>query len=569
MKFKSFRSIRTGIAGLLAATALFSCLTSAGAATFSLSGGGFSLSASPTANLTPTSASGVIVPNGVYYLALHDDRSLGLNVIFASTQADAATIGVDPLNGEHNESFRIVNRGGGYISLHPLHAESLALNALLGANCEKGSLLTLHAYADGDDASLFYPVKQSDGSYVLRSKACGYVIDVANGSYETGNKAILWEANSYARAQSFFLDSAASSGGSGGSSDSSELRQKVSSSSLSTGYYVFGAYGDPDMVANVTFASIQEDKATCGLSPWDAESNEIWYVERVGSGNYVTIAPSYCKSLVLNCLLGSGAKAGQGVTLHRKQTGDTASWWLPVLNRDSSYTFVNAASGLALDLANGDCQTVGNGILVYTRNNFLPAQGWHVYKVNDPKAAQRDPEYLNISSGGSASSAEAAILARLNAMIDGSYGNGAYKVNTTYTGAFANEQCKGFAKKVHMILFGYNIGSTKAKPNNYQISISTSKTRLVGSLTSLSSRSDAALQALLTQARPGDFLQVRRSHGGSHSMIVLSANSSGITVYECNVDGANGIRTATYSWASFRSANAAVSLYTAKDYSLH
>lgn len=397
MKFKSFRSIRTGIAGLLAATALFSCLTSAGAATFSLSGGGFSLSASPTANLTPTSASGVIVPNGVYYLALHDDRSLGLNVIFASTQADAATIGVDPLNGEHNESFRIVNRGGGYISLHPLHAESLALNALLGANCEKGSLLTLHAYADGDDAS----------------------------------------------------------------------------------------------------------------------------------------------------------------------------WWLPVLNRDSSYTFVNAASGLALDLANGDCQTVGNGILVYTRNNFLPAQGWHVYKVNDPKAAQRDPEYLNISSGGSASSAEAAILARLNAMIDGSYGNGAYKVNTTYTGAFANEQCKGFAKKVHMILFGYNIGSTKAKPNNYQISISTSKTRLVGSLTSLSSRSDAALQALLTQARPGDFLQVRRSHGGSHSMIVLSANSSGITVYECNVDGANGIRTATYSWASFRSANAAVSLYTAKDYSLH
>lgn len=84
-------------------------------------------------------------------------------------------------------------------------------------------------------------------------------------------------------------------------------------------------------------------------------------------------------------------------------------------------------------------------------------------------------------------------------MIDGSYGNGAYKVNTTYTGAFANEQCKGFAKKVHMILFGYNIGSTKAKPNNYQISISTSKTRLVGSLTSLSSRSDADLQALLTQ----------------------------------------------------------------------
>ena len=567
MKYHPLRMFRAGVAALLAVTALFACLPSAGA--LSLSSMSFSLNGSTSVNLTPTSSSGNLVADGVYYLALHDDQSLGLNVIFASTEADKATVGVDPLNGESNETFRLVNRGGGYVSLHPLHAEHLALNALLGAACEKGSLLTLHQYEDGDDASLFYPTKQSDGSYVLRSKACGYVIDVVDGSYVTGNKAILWDANSYARAQSFFLTPA---GGSG--SASSDLRQKVTSSTLSNGYYVFGAYGDPNMVANVTFASVQEDRAACGLSPWDAESNEIWYVERVGSGNYVTIAPSYCKSLVLNCLLGSAAKAGQGVTLHRKQAGDTASWWLPIRNSDNSYTFVNAASGLALDLANGDCGTVGNGILVYTRNNFLAAQGWQVYKVSDPHAAQRAPEYLNISSGGSgggssASTAESAILARLNAMMDGSYGSGAYKVNTTYTGAYASEQCKGFAKKVHMILFGYNIGSTKSKPNNYQISISSSKTRLVGSLTSLSSRSDAALRDLLTQARPGDFLQVRRSHGGSHSMIVLSTSSNAITVYECNVDGRNGIRTATYSWSSFRSSNAAVSLYTAKNYSLH
>ena len=118
-------------------------------------------------------------------------------------------------------------------------------------------------------------------------------------------------------------------------------------------------------------------------------------------------------------------------------------------------------------------------------------------------------------------------------------------------------------------LFGYNIGSTAKKPNNYKLNIDTSKTRQVGTLTDLSARSDSALKNLLTQARPGDFLQVRRSHGGSHSMIVLSTSSTDITVYECNVDGANGIRTATYTWASFRSVNAAVGLYTARDYSLH
>lgn len=52
-------------------------------------------------------------------------------------------------------------------------------------------------------------------------------------------------------------------------------------------------------------------------------------------------------------------------------------------------------------------------------------------------------------------------------------------------------------------------------------------------------------------------------------MIFLSSNSGGVTVYECNVDGRNGIIKATYSWDKFHSANAAVSVYTARDYWLH
>ena len=122
-------------------------------------------------------------------------------------------------------------------------------------------------------------------------------------------------------------------------------------------------------------------------------------------------------------------------------------------------------------------------------------------------------------------------------------------------GAFANEQCKGFAKKVHMILFGYNIGSTKSKLSNYQISISSGNTALVGSL--------------FSKARAGDFIQVRHSHGGSHSMIFLSSDTNGVTVHECNVDNRNGIQIATYSHEQFCRTNAAVSVYTAKDYRLH
>ncbi len=158
------------------------------------------------------------------------------------------------------------------------------------------------------------------------------------------------------------------------------------------------------------------------------------------------------------------------------------------------------------------------------------------------------------------------ISARLNEMINGNFKNGVYKNHTTYKGPYAKEQCKGFAKSITQELFGYTIGSTQKKPYNYLIN-TTSKTRKVGAISSISN--DSQLKSLLTQGRPGDFIQLRRRHGGSHSMILLSSSSSGISVFECNLDGKNYITTSYYSWATLRSKNAAIGLYTATNYSLH
>ena len=130
-------------------------------------------------------------------------------------------------------------------------------------------------------------------------------------------------------------------------------------------------------------------------------------------------------------------------------------------------------------------------------------------------------------------------------------------------------QCKGFGKALFQNIFGYNIGSTKTKPNNHQISISTSKTATVGSLSSLPNKSDSTLRSLFDKARAGDFVQLRRWHGGSHSAIFLYSDSNSVTLYECNLDGRNGIVKRTYSWNQFRADNAAVTVYTAKDYRLH
>lgn len=153
---------------------------------------------------------------------------------------------------------------------------------------------------------------------------------------------------------------------------------------------------------------------------------------------------------------------------------------------------------------------------------------------------------------------------KLTNMKNGSTYNGTYRENIRYTGPYASEQCKGFAKSVFEKLFGYNIGSTGDKGHglNYKINISTSRTAVVGSVSCLT---ESNAKSLFAKARPGDFVQMRRKHTGSHSAIVYSVSSSGVTFYESNLDGANGIVVRTYTWRALANDNASMSVYTAKN----
>lgn len=169
---------------------------------------------------------------------------------------------------------------------------------------------------------------------------------------------------------------------------------------------------------------------------------------------------------------------------------------------------------------------------------------------------------LGISGTGNVQNPSNSYTAKLDSMMNGSSYNGAYKVNTKYTGEYADQQCKGFARSVHKKLFGYSVSSTQSKPNNYLL-YSNANTKLVGSVTSLNSENT---KQLFSQARPGDFVQIRRTHGGSHSAIVYSVSSSGITFYEANIDGKNGIYKKDYTWSDLCAKNSAMSLYTAKNY---
>lgn len=328
-------------------------------------------------------------------------------------------------------------------------------------------------------------------------------------------------------------------------SDTSKLSGGGSSSaSVANGTYCIYAAHASNKVVDVNGASA-DDGANVQLFESNGSSAQKFVITRLSNGYY------QIKNINGKVLDVSGAERRGGANVIQWSWNGGANQQWKFVPAGNGYYYIENALGYYLDVYGAGTEN-GTNIMVWEKN-YGPNQQFRLVSAE----------------GTAASSAESQITSRLNAMMDGSYGNGAYRLNTKYTGVYSSEQCKGFAKRLHEILFGYNIGSTKGKPNNYQISISSSKTRLVGSLTSLSSQSDNAVRGLFANARPGDFIQVRRSHSGSHSMIFLSADSNSVTVYECNVDGNNGIQKATYSYSSFRSANAAVSVYTAVNYYLH
>lgn len=164
-------------------------------------------------------------------------------------------------------------------------------------------------------------------------------------------------------------------------------------------------------------------------------------------------------------------------------------------------------------------------------------------------------------------SSTSSVQDRLNRIANGTWkynSSTVLKVGSRFTGTRSGEQCKGYAKNVFYLLFKVLPSSTQSKPYNYLLN-STSGMTKVGSVTTMNNNN---IKALFLKARPGDFVQIRRRHTGSHSAIVYSVTSSGVTFLEANLDGKNTIYRRSYTWSALCSSNLAMSVYTASNYCL-
>lgn len=320
---------------------------------------------------------------------------------------------------------------------------------------------------------------------------------------------------------------------------------------IQQGVYVFHSAMDDNMVIDL-FAESTDYGTNIQLYRNKNGRNQRFLVIPAGNGFY-KICSVLDERMCLD-VYGGTSQPGSNVCLWEYHN----QLWRFIPCGDGTY-LIESHLGLYLDVENAESRDEAN-IIAFNKNGDAN-QRWRLEAVSD-----------NSNSAGMDDSEEAKIMKKLEDFGNGLYDDSAniFSVNKIYKGKYSSEQCKGYAKRLFEICFGYTIGSTgsKASGNNYKININSTKTSLVGSMTG-SNMSEQMLQALFSKARPGDFVQLRRRHTGSHSMIFYSADSDGATFYESNLDNKNTIKKNRYTWNQLNSQNAGISVYTAKDYWLH
>ena len=116
----------------------------------------------------------------------------------------------------------------------------------------------------------------------------------------------------------------------------------------------------------------------------------------------------------------------------------------------------------------------------------------------------------------------------------------------SYGGAI---QCFGFARFAFNKIFDCDMPAAYYNEKRYEY-VNNQNVVMLGQLNGTSQMTEANVKALLSQAMVGDIIQ---ACGGAsqHTMMVVGASDSGITVYECNWGGDCCIYQRTISYASF------------------
>ena len=524
--------------------------------------------------------------DGWYMIASGNNKNMVLD-INNWNKNNGGNLEIYAKNQTTNQIFYL-QYSGGYYSIKALHSSKY----LHIANSDDATS-NVHQWSGKNHDNARWEITLSDDgtSYHLRNKMNGSYLDNSGGRATDGNNVITYPFNGSDAQRWTFLST----------TNGSDERH-----TLADGWYEVGSGNNTGYVWDINSGSQAED-ANLEIYPRHGGDNQKFYLRYLGNGYYAIMAG--CSGKYLHK---QSAGMTENVVQYSGYSASSVQTQWAIRSAGGGFYYVRSKAGNYIDNSNGAVRKANN---VITYNfNATNAQKWKFVKVGAPASASTTyyvttPAGLVLRQGpgtgykklvtmpyGDALSvtsiengwAQATygsysgycsttyisttrpnmdIKNRLDQIINGSLTydkKTVMQVGRTFTGTRSSEQCKGYAKNVFYLLFKVTVSSTQSKPGNHLLNTA-SGYKLVSSETSLTA---SKASSLFSSARPGDFVQMRRSHGGSHSAIVYSKTSSGVTFLEANLDGKNTIYLKTYTWADLADKNAKMAIYTATDYRL-
>lgn len=302
--------------------------------------------------------------------------------------------------------------------------------------------------------------------------------------------------------------------------------------------------------------------------PFLGERANLFRIMDAGGGYYIIqCAIGTNHPFVLDVANGEN-RAGVNVLSWSFNNGSGQKWKLVPVQRLSTFqSFSKTATQTVNAYVMPDLRSRnGNERVDKGDNVIVLREEGNAYLVQYPVGNGKKTRWVNkneifSNSGGGGGGNTYNVPANFQSLIN-TYNNKTWRDHTYLKNV---KQCKEFASFIFNKLYGVGYiggGSVTSNPKNYLINLA--KPNRVGLRAYKTNLTENSARELFQSAQPGDFVQIRRRHGGPHSGIFVQRTGDGIVLFEANADGKNSIRTNTYSYDALANKNFAMSLYYAK-----
>jgi len=486
-------------------------------------------------SVTNTTVSGGsrIVNNGWYMIVSGNDAQKVLDIKGWGTNDGSNLQIYDKENGA-NQRFYLEYLNNGFYSIRSLHS-----GKWLHVSDGNNKYANVHQWSGWNHNNAQWVLSSAgNGYYYFRNRANGSYLDNNGGSNKSGNNVATYPYNG-SNAQKWKIVS---------TSDAHEERK-----SLADGWYEVQSGNGNSFVWDIRGAG-KNDGTNLEIHPKNSGNNQKFYVKYLNNGYYSIMAGHSNKYL---------HKQDAGMTDNVLQwsgysTGAVQTQWA-IDSVGNGYYYVRSKAGNYIDNSGGYAKA-GNNVITYLWNGSN-AQKWKFVKTDAPGTnSSQKPVTQNND-----------VTSRLNSLMnkyvgtywtkDGKPSDSSGTTSKYYYGI----QCKGFAGFIFNELFKTgNIGAYDSR--KYYIP-NPNGAREVGKVWNFASTDTTSVKNLLSKGKPGDFIQVRRrGKSWGHSMILVSVNSSSVTVFDCNSDGKCGVKKYTITWSDFAKKNVGMSLYHSTKY---